>query len=148
MCKAKTDQLATAINVAASFHEKQRDKLGKPYIHHPIAVMLKMDEDDIDGQIVAVLHDIVEDTVMAIYDLPAFGFDEEIVEAIDAITHREGETNLEYWTRLKCNPIALRVKLKDIEHNTSPERMEYLDPETRERLTKKYTKALEVLQGK
>ena len=67
------------------------------------------------------------------------------LEALEAITHRKGESNEEYWRRCRENPLALKVKLADIAHNTSSERLEHLPEETRTRLIKKYTRAKEVL---
>ena len=139
--------LEQAINLASEWHFGQRDKGSMPYILHPLTVMLKMNEDDIDGRIVAVLHDIIEDTILPMQILYQT-FHREVVDAIVAITKEASETNKQYWTRVKANPIALRVKLKDIEHNSSPERL-YNIPNKREReyLRNKYSEAKSFLTG-
>lgn len=136
--------LSEAIKLAVHFHHGQRDKSGSPYIYHPLTVMLSMDKDDYEGQIVAILHDILEDTNCLVNDLY---FPKNIVDAVLAITKAKSETNKEYWTRVKKNPIALRVKLKDIEHNSSEERLMAIPTvEERDYLREKYKKALKFLK--
>jgi len=137
--------LANAIGLAANLHEQQLDKAGLPYILHPIAVMLSMEKDDIEGRIVAILHDVVEDTCYEVDDIED-EFGSTIADAVDAISKREGETNMEYWKRLRQNALAKRVKLKDIAHNTSADRMIKLSVDERRYLLKKYEKALRVIQ--
>lgn len=133
--------LEAAISVASSAHLGQRDKGGLPYILHPLAVMLSMPQDDEAGRIVAVLHDVVEDTVVNLDRLRLFGFATDVVDAVDAISKRDGETNRDYWTRCKANPIAARVKIKDMEHNSSEERLACLGADEAEYLRGKYAEA-------
>jgi (p)ppGpp synthase/HD superfamily hydrolase len=91
------------------------DKAGDPYILHPLTVMLRFR--DPDARIVAILHDSVEDSDQTLADLEKEGFSEEVVEAVDALTRREGESYEEFIARLRPNPLARRVKLADLEHN-------------------------------
>lgn len=114
--------IESAIILAAAFHKKQKDKDRIPYIYHPMHVMGLMDLDDLDGRKVAVLHDVVEDTNCDLLYLRAMGFADHIVEAVDAITRREGENYDDYLDRVFMNDIAKRVKLKDIEHNLARSR--------------------------
>jgi (p)ppGpp synthase/HD superfamily hydrolase len=134
--------LEQAIEVAVNAHRGQRDKVGMPYILHPLTVMGSVQ--GFEAKMVAVLHDTVEDTHVKIQDL-ARVFPAPVVAAVDAISKREGETNREYWSRVKANTLALRVKLADIAHNSSPERQECLEPDERAYLEKKYRKAVDFL---
>ena len=143
-CDAKL--LQKAIDWASFAHEGQRDKVGMPYILHPLAVMLSLPAYDVMGRIVAVLHDVIEDTGLTLEHLSKW-LPPHLVEAIDAMSKRKGEELETYWARVKANPIALRVKRADIAHNTSPERLDMLDERTRERLKKKYGKALAFLNS-
>ena len=68
-----------------------------------------------------------------------------MVSAVDALTHREGETRADYYQRILLSPLALRVKAADIDDNADPERLARLDRATRERLTAKYEKARKLL---
>lgn len=132
--------LTRAIRVATLAHEGQLDKAGQPYIYHPLAVMFSMNPLDIVGMIVAVLHDVVEDTKTTLADLAEW-LPSDLVDAVDAISKRKGESNREYWARCKANPIARRVKLADMAHNCSPERLAALPYGEQEYLSKKYGEA-------
>ena len=69
-----------------------------------------------------------------------------MLEAVDAITHRVYEPLVEYYARIKCNPLATKVKLADVIDNLRTDRLQKLPRETRVRLTRKYRRALKVLQ--
>jgi len=118
----ESEALGRAIKMAAMAHYMQVDKSGRPYILHPLAVMNKMETDA--EKIVAVLHDIIEDTPLTLLELKHEGeFSDEIIEAVDAITKRENESSNDYYKRLMLNPLAVTVKIGDIEHNMSPDRL-------------------------
>jgi hypothetical protein len=105
-----------AIQIAARAHEGQVDKQGLPYILHPLRVMDGVE--GLDAKIVAVLHDVVEDTEVTIDDLGREGFSAEVLAAVRCVTHAEGETYADYVARCRADPIALRVKLSDLADNT------------------------------
>ena len=135
-----------ALEVATAAHHGQTDKVGVPYIQHPMAVAALVSGDE--EKIVALLHDVVEDTDMTLKTLKNYGFSEKIIDAIDAITKRDAESFEDYLSRVKSNKLALAVKFADITHNTSPERYGKLPKETQNRLRKKYSDALEFLRSK
>lgn len=107
--------LEKALELAIIYHRGQVDKGGNSYILHPLSVMGKVCK--IEEKIVAVLHDVVEDTQLTINDLRDEGFPEFIVDAINAITKRRKESYDTYLFRVKCNPISLVVKLADLSEN-------------------------------
>ena len=113
--------LERALELAVAAHRGQTDKAGRPYILHPLWLMQQFE--DLAAMMVAVLHDAVEDSDLTLDDLSAEGFAPAIVEAVDAITHREAESYEDYIRRLQANPVALRVKLADLEHNMDMRRM-------------------------
>jgi len=133
--------LEKAIAEATYAHGGQVDKGGLPYILHPLAVMLSLPSTDVDGRIVAVLHDVVEDTSVTLEDLAQW-MPEHLVQAVDAMSKRKGESNRNYWARCKANPIAARVKVADMRHNSSPERLACLTYPEQEYLSEKYKEAL------
>jgi (p)ppGpp synthase/HD superfamily hydrolase len=125
--------LARAIALAAEAHVGQLDKSGAPYILHPIRVMLRMSSEV--EMIVAVLHDVVEDTPWTFDLLRAEGFSEDVLAALDGVTHRAGETYQEFAARAKTNPTSRRVKIADLEDNMDLRRLgESLTDHTVERL--------------
>lgn len=129
-----------ALGIAVEAHANQLDKQHKPYILHVIAVVNSFKIESL--QVVAALHDVVEDTSVTLADLRQFPY--YIVDAVDAITKRKGEALDDYYTRVKANPIALKVKLVDVIHNLS--RIDELkNTPDYERLLNKYQHAMNVL---
>lgn len=130
--------LNRAIRIAVEAHAFQFDKVGEPYILHPLAVMGAMQT--YEERIVAVLHDVVEDTDVTIDDIQDHGFSDDILRAVYAISKLPNETNRAYLARVKANPLATKVKLADIAHNAG--RLDKLPrADEREYLTKKYREA-------
>jgi (p)ppGpp synthase/HD superfamily hydrolase len=107
--------LERAIAIAAGAHVGQVDRAGQPYILHPLRVMLRMTSEA--ERIVAVLHDVVEDSDVTLELLRSEGFASEIISAVDALTKRKGESRLEAACRAKQNSIARIVKLADNTEN-------------------------------
>lgn len=104
-----------AIVLAARKHSGQIDKAHQPYIFHPLRLMLKVKTPE--QQIVAVLHDILEDTDTTVVDLISLGFSQQIIDAIEALTKRPNESRIEAAYRAVKNPIARIVKLADVADN-------------------------------
>ena len=109
-----------ALQIAARAHEGQKDKDGQPYILHPLRVMNAVEGEP--AKIVAVLHDVIEDTSVTPEDLRREGFDEVVLAALDCVTHRKGEPYADYVVRCKGDRIGRRVKLADLEDNSRPSR--------------------------
>lgn len=136
--------LENAIELALTAHKGQKDKVGLPYILHPLRVMFRCGDDT--ERFVAVLHDVVEDTETTLDDLRKAGYSEEIIEAVDAITQRKGESKDEYMKRVVQNPIASRVKLADLEDNMDLRRLPEISDRDRARLNR-YIKTWRKLKG-
>jgi (p)ppGpp synthase/HD superfamily hydrolase len=121
--------LEKAIRIASRAHEGAKDKDGYPYILHPLRVMLSVD--DPAAMIVAVLHDVVEDTDVTIDDIRRDGFSEEILTALRLVTRSRRESYVDYVIRCKENPLARAVKIADLQDNSRLSRMlmrpEHLD---------------------
>ena len=109
------EQLKLAIDLANKYHYGQVDKSGLPYILHPLYVMNNVD--GIEAKIVAILHDILEDTIINEQDLFICGFDLNIIKSIIALTKIKGESYDDYLIRVKNNVLARVVKLADLSHN-------------------------------
>jgi len=115
--------LSQAIEIAVKAHDGQTDKAGLPYILHPLRLMLQAaDEEENDNdRIVAVLHDVVEDSDVLFSTLTGI-FSGTIMSALDAITRREEEAYANYIERVSRNPLATRVKVLDLRDNLDPRR--------------------------
>jgi len=134
--------LGKAISIAAQAHEGQLDKAGAPYILHPLRVMLKMTTED--EMIVAVLHDVIEDSDLTIERLRQEGFDGEVLAALECLTKRGGEEYWEYIARVRMNPLAIKVKIADLEDNLEVARLNEVTTADEERI-EKYRQALQML---
>ena len=139
-----TDNTKKAMKLCYEAHKDQVDKSGLPYVFHPAHVAEQMTDEA--TTIVALLHDVVEDTDYTLEDLAAEGFGKEILEAVALMTHEDDVPYLDYVAKLKDNPIARAVKLADLAHNSDLSRIGEVDEETRERL-EKYKKAMALLEG-
>jgi (p)ppGpp synthase/HD superfamily hydrolase len=123
-----------AIRIAVEAHRGQKDRAGAPYILHPLRMMFRMQTDA--ERMAAVLHDVVEDTGWTLDDLRAQGFAAEVVEAVDHLTRREGESYDEFVERAARHPVARRVKIADLEDNMDVRRTGEVTQQDTERLTR------------
>lgn len=139
-----TKMTLKAMRLAYKAHLGQVDGNNMPYIFHPYHLAEQMD-DEITCT-VALLHDVVEDTEVTIEELEQ-EFPLEVTDAIRLLTHGEGVDYFDYVREIKKNPIAKRVKLEDLKHNSDESRNADASF-TEERLARwreKYTKAKEIL---
>jgi (p)ppGpp synthase/HD superfamily hydrolase len=110
--------LQRAIAIAREAHAGQVDLAGKPYIAHPLRVMGAVEGEE--AKIVAVLHDVVEDSPdWPLAKLAAEGFSADVLAAVDALSRKEGEAYEAFIARIAGNPLAKLVKLADLADNLS-----------------------------
>jgi (p)ppGpp synthase/HD superfamily hydrolase len=139
--------LSDADRLAERAHHGQVDKAGRPYIDHPrtVAAMLLVDGHGVHAAMAGLLHDAVEDTDVTLADLRAAGYPDEVVDAVDAVTRREGETYMDMIRRAAAHPLGRLVKLADNQTNSDPTRLALLPEADAARLRKRYEKARTVL---
>lgn len=113
--------ISKALHIAKTAHRGQLDKGGNPYILHPIAVSQLVDSEE--EKIVALLHDVVEDTDITLEYLKLEGFSDNIIAAVSVLTKQPGVSYNDYISKLKENTIAARVKVADITHNSDISRI-------------------------
>lgn len=133
-----------AILIAVQAHRGQVDKADAPYILHPLRLMLRM-ESDVE-RMVAVLHDVVEDSAVTLDDLRRAGFADSVINALDCLTHRPDEPYEHYIARVKGNALASRVKLADLEDNMDIRRLDHQPTERDWLRLKKYRQAWALLR--
>ena len=109
----------TAMRIAYQAHHGQLDYNGIPYIFHPIHLAESMDDEI--SCCVALLHDTVEDTALTIEDLKAV-FPPEVTDAVALLTLSNGTDYFDYVRAIKDHPIARKVKLADLAHNSDQTR--------------------------
>ncbi|MCI8965273.1 MAG: HD domain-containing protein [Clostridia bacterium] len=132
-----------AMNIAYNAHINQLDKAGVPYIYHPIHLAEQMDT-EIEC-IVALLHDVVEDTNVTFEQLEK-EFTSEAIEILKLLTHNKETQYMDYIKKIKQNSIAKKVKIADIKHNSDESRLDKITEKDIVR-RKKYKEALEFLKN-
>ena len=131
-----------ALAIAEDAHKGQFDKAGVDYIQHPLFVASL-----VEGELaktVALLHDVVEDSDWTLEDLRKEGLPEEVVQAVGIITKKRNENYEEYILRVKQNPLARKVKLADLQHNSDLSRLTTVTEIDRKR-AEKYRQAIAFL---
>lgn len=145
-----TEQTLKAMRLAGLYHSSQVDKLQVPYLYHLYAVADKQTSEE--GVIVGFLHDLLEDVFdkrtkeeanTLIVDI--FGFSEEVFQAIWLLRHDKNTPYQMYIEAIAGNPLAKSVKLADLEHNLNPDRLQFIEEKTKNRLLEKYTAAYNFL---
>jgi (p)ppGpp synthase/HD superfamily hydrolase len=126
--------LEQAISIAALAHEGQLDKAGEPYILHPLRVMMKLKDNDL--RIIAVLHDVIEDTTITYQDLRDQGLSNELINHIVTLTRFKKESYDEYINRICYDELAIQVKLADLEDNMDMSRIKNPTQKDYQRLAK------------
>lgn len=130
-----------AMIIAYEAHKNQVDKSGVPYIYHPIHVAEQMDTEN--ECIIALLHDVVEDTKVTFKQLEEV-FSKEIIDILKLLTREENIEYDEYIKRIKNNSIACKVKIADLTHNLDKTRLDFVT-EVDVKRNEKYKKALQIL---
>lgn len=142
-----TDTTRKALSICYDAHKDALDKSGVPYVFHPFHVAEQM-RDEVTT-VVALLHDVIEDTDYTPQMLREAGFSEEVLEALRLLTRSEEiQTDAEYMAyvaKIKENPIARAVKIADLEHNSDLSRLSVVKDKDIMRAAK-YQKALFMLK--
>lgn len=134
-----------AMRVAYAAYHGQADRSGQPYIFHPYHLAEQMDDEV--SVCVALLHDVAEDTAVTLEELTR-EFPAEIVDALRLLTHEPGTDYFDYVRAIRANPVAVKVKLADIEHNSDVRRYAGCPDISEEQLARrreKYARARAIL---
>ena len=131
-----------AILFAFDAHRGQYDKSGLPYIAHPLHVAESMETED--ECVVALLHDVLEDTDITVEDLTRIGISDRQIAALKLLCHDDSVPYLEYVQSIRVDPIARKVKLADLHHNSDLTRLNVITTQDIERV-EKYKQAIEIL---
>jgi len=153
------NQYYNALELVKKLFDGIVDKGGDKYVNHLVRVSERVinekssmpsDKSQLYSKaaIVALLHDVVEDTRYTIDDLRRDGYDDDIILAVDAITRKKDEhCYLDYIVRLSSNEIAKVVKIHDLEDNMDITRLNELNAIDLKRLSK-YWHCWRYLKGK
>lgn len=137
-----TSLTKAALLLSFEAHKDQVDKSGMPYVYHPFHLAESMKDEY--TTVVALLHDVVEDTDYTLEDLAEMGYPKEVVEALSCMTHDPDTPYMEYVAKIAENPIARAVKIADLLHNSDLTRLDEPDESAYKRV-EKYKEALRIL---
>ena len=137
-----TEMTKKALKLCFAAHKDQTDKSGMPYVFHPFHLAEQMPDED--TTIVALLHDVIEDTPYTLDDLRARGFNEQVLDALALMTHDKRIPYMDYVAKIKGNKIARTVKLADLKHNSDLSRLYNVDEKAMKRI-EKYRQAIALL---
>ena len=82
-----TPETKKAMKLCFAAHKEQKDKSGLPYVFHPFHLAEQMSNEN--TTVVALLHDVVEDSDYTFADLQELGFSESVLAALRLLTHDE-----------------------------------------------------------
>ena len=139
-----TKETKKALKLCFEAHKEQEDKSGMPYVFHPFHLAEQM-QDEVTT-IVALLHDVVEDTDYTLSDLSDMGFSKDAVDALALLTHDDSVPYMDYVALIKDNPVAKAVKIADLKHNSDLTRLDIVDQKALQR-AEKYKKGIALLES-
>jgi (p)ppGpp synthase/HD superfamily hydrolase len=129
--------LEKALEIALQAHRGQKDRYGEPYILHPLRIMARVHTTE--QKIVALLHDVIEDSAWTIEQLKQEDFSSDILEAVQALTKNPGEDYMNYIRRTAVTDLSRTVKMVDLEDNMDLTRCPQLESEDLERMNRYLT---------
>ena len=137
-----SDLVKKAAQISYDAHDGQKDKGDYPYFMHPLTLALQFDDEI--TVCVALLHDVVEDHAKDGYTMEflAKEFPQEVIDALKLLTHDPKVPYLDYVKMIKTNPIARKVKIADLKHNSDASRNNGVRPPKYET----YIKAIQLLE--
>ncbi len=143
MSQSTQREIDLARDICVYAHAGQVDKAGRPYHLHPEHVAEQVTNPD--EKIVALLHDVLEDTSFPVSVLEAV-FNQDVLKALRLLCHDKSEPYMDYVERLSKNKIARAVKMADLKHNMDLSRLPAPTEKDYQRL-EKYKKALALLES-
>lgn len=138
-----TEDLIKAENLVKSLFSQKVDLAGKPYINH--LRFVKDNVETLEEKIVALLHDVLEDTDIN-YKFLVACFGANIAQSVSILTKEKDEDYFDYTRRIKGHYVASNVKMADLKHNMDLSRLKNIEDKDRERV-EKYKKAMRILKG-
>lgn len=135
--------LGLALDIAARYHAGQSDEAGEPCIGHIVRVVrnVRSAGGSVEAQMVAALHDLLEQTGASVDELVNLRFPASVVTGVVALTRQDGESYHDCLLRAALHTLAREVKLADLSDREEESRMNHLDSVTAARLRRQYANA-------
>ena len=133
-----------ALKLCFEAHKEQVDKTGMPYVFHPFHLAEQMDDEI--STVCALLHDVIEDAEITAEKLGQMGFPREVLDVLLLLTHDEAVPYMDYVKKISTHPVAKKVKIADLTHNSDVTRLDFVDEWAKKR-NQKYKEALCILNN-
>lgn len=137
-------QFSLALSMATETHAGTNDRGGKPYILHPLRIMMRLRTDDLHLMALALMHDVVEDSSVSFKDLLEQGFSEEFVADLRLLTRSPGEEYMDYIEKMRGNRRVLLIKEQDLRDNSDITRLKGVSEKDIARMVKYQTAFVKV----
>ena len=136
--------LAYAIAFASECHKDQLDKGGKPYILHPLRMMMRLRTNDEELMAIAVLHDVVEDCGVTYDQLKQLGMTDRVIEGVKLLTKTDDISYEQFIESMTGSKDAMLVKREDLRDNSDITRLKGITEKDVARM-QKYMRAFKFL---
>lgn len=139
--------IAKMVEVVAHYHANQTDLAGKPYILHPLEVMRITEKEwgyDPELLMIALGHDLIEDTPVTEGMLRSMGFSDRVVSGIVALSKDESKSYDDYKVQVMQSKDAMKVKWADLLHNTDLSRLPIISEKDRIRADRYFQFRVEI----
>ena len=141
---SKNPLILKAFEFMYAKHQGQVDKTGAPYYLHPLKVASFVSSEE--AAIVALLHDTLEDTDATKEEIAEI-FGSEVADRVERVTHKKGDSYMEYVKKAGADPVTREVKLADLRHNMDLTRFSVITEKEIKRVAEKYVPAYNYLMG-
>lgn len=139
-----TDLTKKAMKLCFDVHKDQIDKSGLPYVFHPFHLAEQMDDEI--STVCALLHDVIEDSDLTFEFLERLEFPSNVLKVLSMLTHNKEVPYMEYIKNIATDPIATKVKIADLRHNSDLSRLNVVTEKDIQR-NSKYQQALRLLMN-
>lgn len=155
--------LGHAIACASYMHRKDKDRGGKPYILHPLRIMMRLRTDDEELMSIAILHDVIEDHGKEFYSFEGENgeiavttvaqfvqrmFSDRVKRALEILTHDKSEPYEQYIDRICTNYDCIRIKMEDLRDNSDITRLKGIREKDVQRMVKYQHAYLKLAQAR
>ena len=142
------DLIYKSLEIITQLFNDKVDKGGNPYVIHLLKVYSGVSS--FKEKVVALLHDVIEDTDVTKNDLLEIGFNSDIIESVVTLTKKRGEDYRDYIDRIinSNDEVAMNVKLSDLKCNMDINRIKNPTTNDYERIHKRYEPAYDKILNK
>lgn len=145
----QVEQFKTLYNTVCSLFDGVYDKGGNPYMSHIEAVIEGASVRGYRAMLIALFHDVLEDTDTTEDDLRSWGLTRDVIHGVKLMTRDDGVSYHDYINTIleSGDKDVMVVKLSDVCNNSDFSRLDKVELQTWHPLKVRYDKTRESLVG-